>query len=113
MKRDESRLVAIVLRLGVGVSAALLLAGVILGLAAPPGEHLHVSSVRAIVPSLRSLEPSSLIHAGLLMLMLTPIARVVAVLVEFIRRRELPFVLVSIGVLLLLVMTATFGLWEK
>lgn len=68
---------ASVLRIGVTLSCALLAAGLILGTA-------------------------QVVNAGLVVLMLTPAARVAVVTHLFVRRREWTFAGISIGVLLLI-----------
>ena len=53
------------------------------------------------------------IHIGILALLLTPFARVVVLVAQAARQRDLSFVFVSFGVLLLLITTILVGLfWE-
>ena len=54
-------------------------------------------------------DATATIDAGLLVLMATPIARVLVLVVEFIRFRETPFALISIVVLFLLAASVTIG----
>lgn len=112
MTRYDSRAVALTLRTGVLVSAFFLLAGIILGIGRGGVHPLDASDLSAVPAKIAAFDAEAMIHLGLLILMLTPIARVIAVLIEFARRREVAFVLVSIGVLLLLVMTTAFGFSE-
>lgn len=47
-----------------------------------------------------------LIQAGLAVLVLTPLSRIIVLAIFFVRQREWPFAAISFGVLLLLVVSA-------
>lgn len=105
--------VAVALRLGVTVSFLLLTIGVGCAIGADAAPALRPDSVRELLRGLAAFEPSALIHAGLLVLLATPFARVVALVAQFARERDRPFVAVSFGVLLLLITTIMIGMmWE-
>ena len=111
MKRDEGRIISITLRAGVGVSAALLIAGIVASSAMPPASLISPRALPTLLRDIAVLRSDALIHAGLLLLMLTPLLRVVVVATNFVRRKESSFALISIGVLLLLIGTTIIGLW--
>lgn len=111
MKKDESRTIAVTLRSGVAASALLLLAGIVAGLRQSPPMLLSPREVWSMGADLAAFRAEALIHAGLLLLMATPVARVVVVAWNFVRRKESAFAVISIGVLLLLIGSVIFGLW--
>ena len=107
---DELRLVvARVLLLGVGISAALILAGFLTSLAvgwdgsllgaAPGGDPTAVGS---LAEGLRNLRPQAIAQLGLLTLILTPMTRVAASLVLFAVERDRTYVVISAIVLAIL-----------
>ena len=109
--RPRFTLAALVLRLGVLVSAAFLIAGLVLhGLQPGAAERISPGNLPQAVAGSLNLDPGSLIHLGLLVLLLTPILRIVAVAIDFIRMREKAFVLLCIGVLFLLSVSVAIGL---
>jgi uncharacterized membrane protein len=104
--------VAVVLRIGVTLSAAVvLLGGVLLGKhlfgAVPDYTHFQLGdpglrSVMGIVQGAVNLTPKSVIQLGLLLLIATPVARVVLCIVGFARQRNVLYVVVSTIVLVIL-----------
>ncbi len=63
------------------------------------GEPLDLSSVRGVLADAVTLDARGLIQLGLLLLVATPLARVVAALVMFIRQRNKLYIAVSALVL--------------
>jgi uncharacterized membrane protein len=103
--------VSVTLIAGVAVSAVLLVAGLALLFARPaPVEPLAAGALPAAFEALTELDPAAFLHLGLLVLMFTPVARVVVLLMEFVRRREWAFAAVSLGVLFLLTGAVIIGL---
>jgi uncharacterized membrane protein len=98
-----------VLLAGLSLAVLLLLVGVVLTVARP-GVPLWVSSIREIPGALAALEPGGFFDLGLLVLLATPAARVVALLIAFARRRLWVFSGVSLVVLIVLVLSAFLGL---
>ncbi len=103
--RASSRATAWILSAGVVASFVLLLAGLILSIAGAD------TSPAAIRPFTLSAQESSLavIHLGVLILMATPLARVVSLSIEFHRKKERSFLLISLGVLFLLIISIYIG----
>jgi uncharacterized membrane protein len=56
--------------------------------------------------------PAAMLHLGILVLLITPVARVVALAWSFARNRELAFAAMSLGVLLLLIVSFAAGAVE-
>ena len=98
-----------VLLAGLSLAVLLLLVGVVLTVARP-GVPLWISSIRDIPAALAALEPGGFFDLGLLVLLATPAARVVALLIAFARRRLWVFSGVSLVVLIVLVLSAFLGL---
>jgi uncharacterized membrane protein len=100
-----------VLRVGVLTSAAFLIAGLIDAILAPdPATWISPSGLVADLRGVRHLHTVSLIHTGLVILLLTPILRVIALAFQFGRERDRAFVLMSLGVLFLLTLSTWLSL---
>jgi uncharacterized membrane protein len=108
-------LVSRTLRIGVYVSGSFMVAGFIVSLFHPEllsQELTHVSYgeiLQLLHPNKnfvsRILDPFLLFYLGILVLMLTPVFRVVIVVVSFSLERDKRFVLISLGVLVILLIS--------
>ncbi len=106
------RVIGGVLRVGVLLSAALILAGAVAHLARHAGDPLNLHVFRGEPPALRgvggssreslALEGSSVIQLGLFVLMATPVARVAFSVFAFAAQRDRTYVLVTLAVLAIL-----------
>jgi uncharacterized membrane protein len=111
--------VAAMLRFGVTVSAIVVLAGGLLYLQSPwstAPDYSHFSAgdaslrtLAGIVQGVAHLHARSLIQAGLVLLIATPVARVVYCVVGFARQRRPLYVFVSSLVLLILIYSLSKG----
>lgn len=106
-RRKMEDFIGICLRLGVLISAGVVLLGVILALAEggtgyPPGSY--PTGVPAVLTGAAGLKPFAVIELGLLMLIATPVFRVAASLVAFALDGDLPYVLITAYVLLMLLL---------
>jgi uncharacterized membrane protein len=115
IRHDAERWTSRILRLGVWVSASLMIAGLLLA-ALYPSSIIELS----INPSLVDLaqhvvstafDPVTLMFSGLVMLMFTPILRVITAIFGFAVERDWRFVLVSLIVLILLVGEVTYSVF--
>ena len=113
MTRGGMSAVSFALRGGVVISFVLLTVGLLLSLGNEMGPAIHPEAIGTIARGILRLDAAATIHLGLLALLATPFARVVALLVQFARERDRPFVTVSFGVLLLLITTITIGMMWK
>jgi len=93
------------------MSFSLLVLGVMLQYVQPRPTGLlqPANPARVIATAVRG-NAISIIHLGVLLLMLTPLARVLILMLEFFRNREMSFAIISIGVLFLLALSAVIGL---
>jgi uncharacterized membrane protein len=98
------------LLVGLALAIALMVAGAILTAARPGMPVSHESSITGLPGALGAFDPAGFFDLGLLVLLVTPAARVVALLVAFGRRRLWTFVAVSVVVLVVLALSAFFGL---
>lgn len=106
------------LRIGVSVSAAIVLTGAILFLIhahgkAPDYQHFHgtpitPASIGKILRGVRALDSRSIIELGLFLLIATPVLRVVLCLVGFALERDGLYVTVSSIVLAVLLYSLFF-----
>jgi uncharacterized membrane protein len=107
--------VAVVLRIGVTVSAAVvILGGLLLGNhlfgAVPDYTHFQpgdpgLRSVMGIVQGAVNFSPKSVIQLGLLLLIATPVARVILCVIGFARQHNILYVAVSTVVLVILILS--------
>lgn len=106
--RGERRMVQILLRTGLLLAAALI--GVGLALAALEG-HLvaHAVSLRELPALLLSARPSGCMALGILVLLATPILRVLSLIGGFALDGDWRFAAVATGVALLLLMGILLG----
>lgn len=107
----ERMLVSTTLRGGVFASFALLAAGVVMSAFDPPAALIVPAPLAPLIAGAVRFDSTALIHLGLLVLMLTPFTRVAVLAAHFIRDRELPFALMSIGVLCLLTAAVVVGVF--
>jgi uncharacterized membrane protein len=97
------------LRIGMLTSAAIILVGGVLYLVQHGHDPANFSHFSGISPSLRSLsgivhnafhgDSASIIQFGLLVLIATPIARVIFTVIAFAAKRDLMYVVISVLVL--------------
>jgi len=99
-----------VLTIGLISAVVLLVAGVILTLARPGLTADHQTSVTDLPRALAGLKPGGFFTLGLLVLLATPAARVVALLFAYARRRRWMFACISLFVLAVLVLSGFLGL---
>lgn len=105
-----NRFVSRMLSTGLLVAVVLLLAGAVVMLVRPDLPLLHEASIADMPRALAALEPGGFFELGLVVLVATPVARVIALGVGFARRREWMFVSFSAVVLALLALGALLGL---
>jgi uncharacterized membrane protein len=111
--------IALMLRAGVTLSAAIVIVGGILylrhpAMAVPDYSHFHPSqdSLRTIGGIFRGtlqLDAASIIQLGLLVLIATPVARVALCIVGFARQRDKIYVGISVGVFAILMYSLIHG----
>lgn len=111
--RTDARLNAVLSRLllgGLVLAVALMVAGFVLAAARGEGSMPRASSIVAVPGLLADLEPAGFFDLGLLVLLATPAARVLALFVAFARRREWVFAALSAAVLAILAAGVALGL---
>ncbi len=111
--------VAAMLRLGVTLAALVVLGGGLLSLrhpwsVIPDYSHFHavgapLRTLAGIARGAVRLSPPSIVQLGLLLLIATPVARVVFCVVGFARQRSRLYVLISSAVLTILLFSLAHG----
>ena len=97
---DINRLIFHVLRGGVVVSVSLILFGFILrGLGGPDISSESISP-RLLAEELALFSPSAFLNLGVLLMIFTPVARVILSFLSFLEERDRPYVLMT-GIVLL------------
>ena len=102
--------IANLLRIGLLLAVLLLMVGVVLGAlgqGTPVPRHTSISGIPGAVGH---LEAGGFFSLGLLVLLLTPAARVAALLIAFVRERAWLFASFSLLVLTVLVLSGVLGL---
>ncbi len=105
-----SALISRVLVVGLLVAVVLLVVGVVLALARPGMSVIQETSIKDIPGEIAAGDPSGFLQLGLVVLLLTPFARVLALGVAYARRRRWLFLGISALVAILLVVGASLGL---
>lgn len=110
MKARLDHAVSRLLLVGLSLAILLMLAGAVLAGTGTGTLIGHESSISDLPRALAGLEPGGFFDLGLLVLLATPVARIVALLVGFARRRAWLFSGISLVVLVMLALSAFLGL---
>jgi uncharacterized protein len=107
------RAIVIVLKYGSLFATLVMALGIAMLLAR--GAHIapetsHPISLGVLLSRLLRLEPLAVLEAGILLLLFTPIARIVVAIIGFAMERDLKFVLISLGVLAVVVLSISFAI---
>jgi len=105
-----SRQVSWLLLSGLVLAIGLMVAGAVLAVVGTGGPVARQSSVSGLPGALAGLEPGGFFDLGLLVLLATPIARVVALLVGFSWRKAWLFSGIGLVVLVVLALSAFLGM---
>ena len=100
----------LILRLGVALSCALFVVGILANAVDPIAfGTIKPDHIPLLPRALMHGSPAAMLHIGILVLLITPVARVVAMALSFARERDFSFAAISIGVLLLLIVSLMVG----
>jgi uncharacterized membrane protein len=111
--QEEMRLNSLISRvliIGLLAAMALLVVGVILAIVRREVAVPNLTSFRDVPAQLAALEPGGFFQLGILVLLATPFARVIALAIAFSARRQWLFVGISVIVAVMLVLGAMLGL---
>jgi uncharacterized membrane protein len=103
------RMVSRILGIGITVSVALMLTGLVLGLIDGEGMPDHVVSLAGLLPGLTEPDPAAYLSLGLLALVATPFVRVAGSIGAFARERDRRYVLVTAVVLAVMCLGVVLG----
>lgn len=115
MKKDIERTeltIAKLLRVGVLLSAAVILAGLVLYLitgASGYANDLYPTNPLLILSGVLTLKPYAIILTGLFILILTPIFRVGVSIIIFIKEKDKLYILITSLVLIILIVSLILG----
>lgn len=117
--KDIQAIIGNLLRIGVVLSMATVLIGAVIYLLGNAGKSVeyhtfdyakvHLKDIKSIFTNLPALEGITIIQLGLLMLIFTPIARIVMAAVSFFIEKDYLYVLICIIVLLIIAMSLSGG----
>lgn len=110
--------VSLTLRWGIRSSAVFLIIGCLAFLSGPQQASMKSPTVFVVVSQiihsdrsgLSSLAPYIFLYAGILLLMITPLARVIITLIGFATERDWNFVLVSFFILCVIIVSITYSI---
>lgn len=106
-------LTSMILRLGVGISSALFIVGILADAVDPIAfGTIKPDHIPLLARALAHGSPAAMMHIGILVLLITPVARVFALAWSFLKERDFTFATISIGVLLLLIVSFAVGAME-
>jgi uncharacterized membrane protein len=121
--RRAELIISGVLRLGVAASMTLILVGMLLSFlhhreyVSSPAELLRLThpgdavpqSLPGVLDGIKHLRGQSIVSAGLLLLILTPVIRVATSILAFVVQRDRSYVIITSAVLLLLLLSLVIG----
>ncbi len=110
---ELARPLSLLLLAGLLLATTLMLVGVILAAAGVGSPVPHASSISGLPQAVVSLEPGGFFDLGLLVLLATPVARVVMLMISFGRRRAWAFFGMGLAVLVILVLSVVLGLFQQ
>lgn len=106
------RIIAGVLWYGAFLSTLVMAAGLCMMLARGTTvsmESPHRIRLGSLFVGLVQLRPTAVIELGILLLLFTPIARIVTAVITFALERDLKYVLISLGVLAVVLLSISFA----
>lgn len=104
--------ISAVLRYGSLISTLVMAAGIVLMLAtgdSVPASSYHGIHPTLLIPALIRLRPAAVIELGVLLLLFTPIFRIVVAVLSFALERDFKYVLISLGVLAIVLLSIGFA----
>jgi uncharacterized membrane protein len=110
-KADQA--IAAVLRYGAFLSTLVMAVGICMMLARGsmiPMESGHRIQLGSLFTGVLRARPTAIIELGILTLLLTPIARIVTAIITFALERDGKYVLVSLGVLAVVLLSISFAI---
>lgn len=107
----SERAISHILRAGSYGSAVLMLIGLLLGLLRPVGLQPGVPLIplRLLTTELGRGNPLAVMQAGVLLLLLTPLVRILTAAVSFLLERDYRYTLVSIAVFTIILVSLAFA----
>jgi len=114
LSEDRSRrAIALVLRYGSLISTLIMALGLILTLLRTPAlartSHSRIG-LGQLIPRLVHLDPLALTECGILLLLLTPIFRILVAMASFAMERDHKYVWISLGVLAVVLLSISFAI---
>lgn len=110
--KDPETIIIKVLRIGVIISATLILLGLFLLYIKGGGENTYNNiSFNNLLNGIISLNPYSIMLLGLLVLIFTPVVRVIASIFVFYIEKDLLYVRITVIVLVILIISFLIGIY--
>ena len=110
-ERQGEHAISLVLRYGSLVATVVMALGLGLMLATGPANSLrtyHRVALPVLLPRLMHLDAAALTEFGIILLLLTPIFRILVAMATFALERDLKYVLVALGVLAVVLLSISF-----
>jgi uncharacterized membrane protein len=106
---DLNHRVAMVLRVGTVASAILVMVGLLLMVSGSSPDSNVAVPLNQMGQKLSSLDPIAFITVGILVMILTPVARVFVLVGSFAWKKDMVYVLIGLFVLVSLLVSLTLG----
>ncbi|MGH1648193.1 hypothetical protein IGI66_003249 [Enterococcus sp. AZ048] len=106
------RSIGYILRIGVIVSAVIILVGLALLFLNPTAAHQTPTTLETIFKGMVQFNGEAFVMFGLFCLILTPVLRVVVSIFAFAKEKDYLYVAITILVLIILIIGMSFGLVE-
>lgn len=108
--RDAYSHVGYTLLVGLLVSIAVMVVGLIAVALAGSGGSAHVYPLDEVIPNLLKGKAPAILDTGILLLFATPLVGVLVALIEWIRQEDRAFILVTGGLVILLALSIVIAL---
>ncbi len=112
-ERQGERAISLVLRYGSLVATVVMALGLGLMLAGGPDHTLftyHRVALPLLIPRLMRFDPAALTEFGIILLLLTPIFRILVAMATFALERDIKYVFVALGVLAVILLSISFAI---
>ncbi len=112
-EEKAERAIALVLRYGSLLATVIMGLGLILLFvrgASTALPQFHRIELRRLLPDLIRLDPAAVTESGILLLMLTPICRIIVATLTFALEQDYKYVFISLGVLAVVLLSISFAI---
>ncbi len=111
IKKGTGKTLRSVLFIGVIIAMLIMVIGLFLYSASPQEDDTAIP-MKDLITDLAELNPIAILDVGILVLMITPIAGILSVMFNSIRKQEYKFVYISVLVIILIIISFSLSLFR-